>query len=45
MCKAGVVINFHTVVGLAPGIALTNDRILLKENGYTVDGVKVSSKD
>ena len=45
MCKAEAVINFHTIVGLATEIALTNGRILLKETGYTVDGVKVSSKN
>ena len=36
MCNAGVVINFHTVVGLATGVVLTNYRTLLKENGGTV---------
>ena len=36
MCNAGVVINFHTVAGLATGIVLANDRTLLKQNGGTV---------
>ena len=31
-----MVIDFHIVVGLATGIVLANDRILLKENGGTV---------
>ena len=37
MCNAGGVINFHTVVGLATGIVLTNDGTLLKENGGSVE--------
>ena len=35
MRDAGAVINFHTVVGLATGIVLANDRTLLKKNGGT----------
>ena len=35
--NAGAFINFHTVVGLATGIVLVNDRNLLKENGCTVE--------
>ena len=35
--NAGAFINFHTVVGLATGIVLVNDRNLLKENGFTVE--------
>ena len=31
MRNAGVVVNFHTTVGLATGIVLANDRTLLKE--------------
>ena len=31
MHNAGVVVNFHTTVGLATGIVLANDRTLLKE--------------
>ena len=37
MRNAGGVINFHTVVGWATGIFLASDRILLKENGGTVE--------
>ena len=37
MRNAGVVINFHIVVGFAAGIVLANDRTLLKENGGTVE--------
>ena len=36
MGNVGAVINFHTVVGLATGMAPTNDRTILKENGGTV---------
>ena len=37
MRNAGVVVNFHTTVGLATGIVLANDRTLLKENRVTVE--------
>ena len=37
MCNEGAVISFHTVVGLATGIVLVNDRTLLKENFGTVE--------
>ena len=37
MRDAGAVINFHTVVGLATGIVLANDRTLLKKNGGTAE--------
>ena len=37
MRNAGVVINFHIVVGFAAGIVLANDRTLLKDNGGTVE--------
>ena len=33
MRNAGMVINFHLVVGLATAIVLANVRTLLKENG------------
>ena len=37
MRNVGAVVNFHTVVGLATGIVLANDRTLLKENRVTVE--------
>ena len=37
MRNAGAVVNFHTIVGLATGIVLANDRTLLKENRDTVE--------
>ena len=44
MRNAGAVINYHTVVGLATGIVLANDRTLLKRMGVLLnsllDGVK-----
>ena len=49
MHNTGAIINFHIIVGLATGVVLANDRILLKENRGTLnlllDGVEVSSKD
>ena len=36
MGNVGAVINFHTIVGLVTGMAPTNDRTILKENGDTV---------
>ena len=37
MRNAVSVINFRTVVGLATGIILANDRTLLKKNGATIE--------
>lgn len=37
MRSAGAVTNFHTLIGLATGIVMANDRTLLKENGGHVE--------